>query len=319
MTRSVSRARLGRLSRHLDAYVAAKKIPCAMCLVTMHGDEAYYHESGLCDVERNVEVSRDTIFRIYSMTKPITSVALMMLYEEGHFQLDDPVAEYIPSWGRLRVYQSGKGESIATREAVNAMTVKNLLTHTSGLTYGFMQSHPVDAVYRSERIGGGPGRTLQDTVDALAATPLLYDPGTRWHYSVSTDICGYLVQLFSGQDLDDFIHDRICRPLGMADTAFRVPEATRHRLAACYSHSDSGYRLQDDPIKSTYFERPTFLSGGGGMVSTVDDYTRFALMLLNKGILDGERVLGSKTVEYMTTNPLAEECRSRRNGPVGFF
>ena len=229
----------------------------------------------------------------------------MMLYERGHFQLDDAVSKYIPSWNELRVYQSGEGENIQTVEVTVPMTIKHLLTHTSWLTYGFMQSHPVDALYREHQIGGGRhGRTLVDMISALGEVPLLYQSGSRWHYSVATDVCGYLVELFSGQDLDVFVGKEICEPLDMRDSRFYVPEHATEHLTACYQHHPAGYRLQDDPTKSPYLTQPTFFSGRGGMVSTMDDYNRFAQMLLQKGEWRGERLLGRKTVEYMATNHL---------------
>ena len=297
--------RLKRIGDHLDRYVEGGKIPCAACLVSRGGQEAYIHVVGQADVERNVELKRDAVFRAYSMTKPVTSVALMMLYESGHFQLDDPVSKYVPSWDGLRVFESGNGEEMQTVEVSEPMTIKHLLTHTSGLTYGFMQSHPIDALYRERQIGGGgEGKTLTDMVSALGEVPLLFQPGSRWHYSVATDVCGYLVELFSGQDLDVFVRDQICTRLSMKDSGFHVPDHVADRLTACYQHHPTGFRLQDDPVKSRYLGRPTFFSGGGGMVTTLDDYNQFAQMLLRKGELHGERLLGRKTVEYMASNHL---------------
>ena len=208
----------------------------------------------------------------------------MMLYQRGHFQLDDPVSKYIPAWKDLRVYESGTGAEMRTTELTRPMTMKHLLTHTSGLTYGFMQSHPVDALYRENQIGGARGgKTLGDMIRELSDIPLLFQPGSRWHYSVASNVCGYFVQHFSGRDLDEFVHSEICVPLDMADSGFQVPVHATDRLTACYQHNPAGFRLQDDPVNSTYLERPSFFSGGGGMVSTIDDYNRFVQMLLGKG------------------------------------
>ena len=305
MTERFSVARLERIGDHIEGYVDDGRMPCAMVLVNDRGREAYYHACGLRDVESGTALTRDTVFRIYSMTKPITSVALMMLYEQGCFQLDDPVHKYIPQWKQLQVYESGEGEAIKTREPQTVLTIKNLLTHTSGLTYGFMRTHPVDAQYQKKRVsGGGRKGTLDGMIERLSDQPLLFDPGTRWNYSVSTDVCGYLVQLFSDRDLDVFVREEITQPLGMDDSGFQVPEHAAERFAACYQHHADCFRLQDAPDGSRYHVRPSFFSGGGGMVSTIDDYQRFAQMLLNKGATRDVRLLGRKTVEYMTANHL---------------
>lgn len=305
MIAGLSETRLSRIGVHIEKYIEAGKLPCASILISRDMDEAYYFASGYADVERKAPVARDTVFRIYSMTKPITSVALMTLYEHGLFQLDDPVSKHIPAWENLRVYESGEGDSMKTRELAEPMTIKHLLTHTSGLTYGFMQSHPVDALYRERQVGGGPGRTLDDMIESLADIPLVFDPGSRWHYSVATDVCGYLVQHFSGQDLDEYVEQTILKPLGMVHTGFSVKPNDRDKLAACYNHHPSGYRLQDDPSDSNYHKRPTYLSGGGGMVSTIDDYMKFACMLLGYEPTSEESpVLGTRTRQYMITNHL---------------
>ena len=296
--------RLEHLTAHLDKYVDDGRFPGCSCLVTRHGEEAYFHAFGRRDVDRGLAMERDTVVRIYSMSKPITSVALMMLYEEGKFQLDDPVSKFIPRWSDLNVYEHGENETMVTSPMTVPLTVKHLLTHTSGLTYGFMNSHPVDAMYRNASIGGDrQGSTLEDMIDDLAGIPITFTPGSRWNYSVATDVCGYLVQLFSDTDLDVFVRERITEPLEMNDAGYQVGSSSKDKFAACYRYKrGGGFELQDDPTTSPYHQRPTFLSGGGGMVATVDDYGRFAQMLLNRGELDGHRILGRKTVEYMATN-----------------
>ncbi len=298
--------RLPRIARHIERYVDEGKLPGVLCLVSRGGEEAFFHAHGLRDVERGEPMRRDTVVRLYSMTKPVASVALMMLYEEGRFQLDDPVAKTIPAWRDLAVFDRGDAERYAVKPLDAPLAIKHLLTHTSGLTYGFMNQHPVDAMYRAADVTGG---TLEDMAEKLAAIPLKFSPGTRWSYGVSTDVCGYLVERFSGQPLDEFVGARIAAPLGMTDSGFHVRAEAADRLAACYQHVPSGgYRLQDDPARSRYRQRPTFLSGGGGMVGTIDDYHRFARMLLGKGTLDGRRLLGRKTVEYMASNHLPGNC-----------
>jgi len=304
MGHEFSMERLDYLTSHLAGYVDDGRFPGCSCLVMRHGEEAYFRAFGERDVERNLSMDRDTVVRIYSMSKPITSVALMTLYEQGKFQLDDPVSKFIPSWSDLNVYESGDNETMVTSPTGVPLTIKHLLTHTSGLTYGFMNSHPVDALYRKASIGGErQGSTLQHMINDLAAVPLTFTPGSRWNYSVATDVCGYLVQLFSDTDLDVFVRERITQPLGMNDTGYQVQASSKDRFAACYRYKrGGGFELQDDPTTSSYHQRPSFFSGGGGMVATIDDYGRFAQMLLNRGEFGGHRVLGRKTVEYMTTN-----------------
>ena len=299
-------ARLPRIAAHIDRYVDEGKLPGAACLVSRGGEEAFFHACGQRDVERDLPMQRDTVVRLYSMTKPIASVALMMLYEEGRFQLDDPVAKTIESWRDLQVFAAGDADRYATEKPIAPMTIKHLLTHTSGLTYGFMNQHPVDALYRRADVNSG---TLEEMAAKLAELPLKFSPGTRWNYGLSTDVCGYLVERFAGQALDEFIAERITQPLGMEDSGFCVQPGGAEQFAACYQHvQPATFRLQDAAEASRYLQRPTFFSGGGGMVGTVDDYHRFARMLLNKGELDGQRLLGRKTVEYMASNHLPGNC-----------
>ncbi len=307
MTLGFSKEKLGNIQAFVKSYVDDGKLPGYLCLVSRYGEEAHFVSYGKRDVERGTPISRDTVFRIYSMSKPITSVALMMLYEKGAFQLDDPVAKYIPQWRDLKVFAGGDEKSYQVSAPARPMNVKDLLTHCSGLTYGFLGTHPVDAMYRTAKIGGGtPGATLAGMIDDLARIPLQFSPGAQWNYSVSTDVLGYLVQVLSDQDFDQFVAEKITRPLGMDDTAFFVAPKNHDRFAACYDRvvATNSLKLQDDPKKSPYLSRPTFLSGGGGMVSTIDDYHTFTRMLLGKGAANDVRILGRKTVEYMTLNHL---------------
>ncbi len=292
----LSSHRLEKLNGLMASYIDSGKYPGTTTLVARHGKVAHLSFQGRSNVANDAAIARDTIFRIYSMSKPITSTALIMLYEDGHFMLDDPVSRFIPGWDNLKVY-TPKGTVPADRP----MQIRDLLTHTSGLTYGFMNAHPVDAMYRDQ--GVESARDLTEMVERLADMPLLFSPGSRWSYSVATDVCGYLVQTIADQSFDEFLTERLFTPLGMVDTDFWVPADKAHRLAANYSRTpEDGMRLVEPPGRSTYLTKPSRFSGGGGLVSTIDDYFRFAQMLLNKGELDGTRILGRKTIELMTSN-----------------
>jgi len=310
----LSSDRLARIESFLDErYVQTGKLPCAQVQVWRRGKLAYETVLGLADRERERKLKSDDLFRIYSMTKPITSVAFMMLVEEGLAALDDPVAKYIPEWAGLGVYNGGYMESFQSKPADRPMLVVDLLRHTSGLTYGFQQQGNIDAAYRKLKVGDDlRATTLAETITTLAGVPLQFSPGEAWNYSVSTDIVGRLVEIISGQALDVFFEERIFKPLGMTDTFFTVPKDKADRFTACYAVGALGSKapispkpqLQDDPKKSPYLKPATFLSGGGGLVSTADDYMRFCRMLLNGGELDGERLLGPKTIQLMASNHL---------------
>lgn len=310
----MSRERLGRIERFVDeTYVATGKLPGALVQVWRRGEMALSTALGMADRERQVPLAEDSIFRIYSMTKPITSVAIMMLVEECKIALDDPVSKYIPAWENLGVFAGGFMESFQTRAPARPMLVIDLLRHTSGLTYGFQQNSNVDAAYRKHKIGElATEGTLDDMIDKLATLPLEFSPGEAWNYSVATDVLGYLVGKISGMPFDAFLQQRIFDPLGMVDTGFHVQAEKAGRFCACYAVgalgskviSTRGPMLQDDPQASPYLKPPSFLSGGGGLVSTAADYMRFARMLLNGGELDGVRLLGPKTLALMTANHL---------------
>ncbi len=304
----LSKTRLQRIVQHLDErYVQPGKIPGCLTLVSRRGEVAFLEAQGLMDREREKPMGEDTLFRIYSMTKPVTSVALMMLMEEAGFDLNTPVSKFIPEFKGLRVYAQGTYPNFVTTKPEREMNIKDILTHMSGLTYGFMYRTNVDAAYRRSKIGNvehREGLTLEDFCSTLATLPLEFSPGTAWNYSVSTDVCGRVVEVVSGQPLDVFMRERIFEPLGMTDTFFEVPEGKLERFAACYERNrKKELRLQDDPETSAY-RSVSFFSGGGGLVSTIHDYHRFCQMLLRGGELDGERLLGRKTIELMTTNHL---------------
>jgi len=305
-TLGLSSARLARIGDHFRRYIDAGKLAGALMLVARRGQIAYLEPLGHLETERRRPVTPDSIWRIYSMTKPITSVGLMMLYEEGRFQLDDPVHRFIPSWESLRVYVGGNYPTFKTAPAARPMSIRDLLSHTSGLTYGFMERTNVDAAYRKLGVADQTrrGYTLQDMADTLAELPLEFSPGTAWNYSVSTDVVGHLIEVISGQRLDVYLRERVLGPLGMRDTSFVLEDAQIPRFAANYERQgDGSLKMIDDPEQSNYRKR-TFFSGGGGLLSTAPDYFRFASMMQNMGELDGVRILGRKTVELMTTNHL---------------
>jgi CubicO group peptidase (beta-lactamase class C family) len=302
----LSSLRLARIGDHMKRYIDAGKIAGTLTLVARRGQVAYLEPQGHLEIERRRPVTADAVWRIYSMSKPITSVGLMMLYEEGRFQLDDPVHRFIPSWQNLRVFVGGNYPTFKTAPVERPMTIRDLLSHTSGLTYGFMERTNVDAAYRKLGVADQTrsGYTLQDMVDTLAELPLEFSPGTRWNYSVATDVIGHLIEVISGQRLDVYLRARILEPLGMRDTGFVLEDEQAARFAANYERQgDGSLKMIDNPEQSSYRKR-SFFSGGGGLLSTAPDYFRFTSMLQNMGELDGVRLLGRKTVELMTMNHL---------------
>src|SRR5215471_5073569 len=304
----LSSARLGRIRDHLQRYIDAGKLAGTLTLVARHGKIAYFEPQGHLELEQKLSVAPVSIFRNYSMTKPLVSVGLMMLWEQGRFQLDDPVHKFIPSWKDQRVFVGGNHPNWKTTPVERPMNVRDLLSHQSGLTYVFMERTNVDAAYRKVGIAdlARRGYTTRDMIEELASQPLEFSPGTRWNYSVSTDVCGHLIEVISGQRLDAYLKEHVLQPLGMSDTSFVIGDDQAKRFAANYQRQrDDRLLLIDDPAKSVYRER-TFFSGGGGLVSTAHDYFRFASMMLNKGELDSIHLLGRKTVELMTMNHLPD-------------
>jgi CubicO group peptidase (beta-lactamase class C family) len=304
---------LTRITEHLQGrYIDAGRIAGCQIAVVRHGHVGYFRSFGARDLERSEPVEEDTIWRIYSMTKPITGVALMTLYERGLFSLTDPVSRFIPQWRDLQVKERADDGSERLVAPHRPMTVRDLLMHMSGL--GFGGGPTIEQVFSADRPRGrgvtpggrqGSGATLESMIERYATQPLEFHPGTHWYYTVSTDVCGRLVEIISGQRFDDYLSDVLFGPLKMTDTAFRVTDDKVGRLAACYRRdSDKKLVLYDDPEVSGYRDEPSFLSGGGGLVSTTGDYVRFCRMLLNGGELDGTRILGRKTVELMTVNHL---------------
>ena len=303
----MSSAALAHAEKHLRSrYLDNGRFPGTQLTVFRRGSLIHNAVQGFADIERQTPVREDTIFRIYSMTKPITSVAFMMLVEEGLVALDTPVHALIPEWANLGVYQAGLAPQFQTRPVSRPMQMVDLLRHTSGLTYGFQQRTNVDAAYRSVDIGGiEKAGTLQTMMQDLGKIPLEFSPGDAWNYSVSTDVLGYLVGLISGMPFEAFLQQRIFDPLGMVDTGFQVSPHNAHRLAACYSaDGKGGMVLQDDPTTSSFLEPPSLISGGGGLCSTAADYLTFCRAMLNGGSLGDVRLLGPKTVALMTSNHL---------------
>ncbi len=314
----LSAERLKRISPFMQRYVDSSKLAGTITMVARRGKVAHFECVGMMDKETNKPMKPDTIFRIYSMTKPITSVAVMMLYEEGLFQLTDPVSKFIPEFKDLKVFVKETESGIELTESKPEMAIWHLLTHTSGLSYGGDENLPVDAMYR-KAVVRPPDGTLREMVQKLGEIPLANQPGGLWRYSLSTDVLGYLVEVLSGQSFDVFLKERIFEPLGMVDTGFHVPAEKLNRFAANYTPTKDGkIEVFDEPAKSVFSKPRTFFSGGGGLVSTTADYIRFAQMLLNKGELDGERLLGRKTIDLMTMNHLPEGLHPFEDQAGGF-
>ncbi len=297
----VSTAQLNTLARRMQRFVDEGSISGCQVLLSRRDQVCHFSSHGWHNIETRQKIQEDTIFRIHSMTKPIVSVAVMMLYEEGLLQLQDPVSMYLPQFADVQVYVDEHTRQAPQRPVL----IRDLLSHTAGLTYGFLNEHPVEQQYQELGLPN-PEASNQEFIDALCSLPLLFHPGTAWKYSVAVDVLGVLVATIADTTLGAFLDERIFTPLGMEDTGFVVPEAKRDRLLTCYFQDDTGtlapvprLMAEQDP-----FIRDTFESGGGGLSSTSADYLTFCRMLLHKGMLNGHRYLGRKTVEYMTTNHL---------------
>ncbi|KUN89652.1 serine hydrolase [Streptomyces bungoensis] len=295
---------LERLDRRFAHHVDEGRLPGWLLAVARGGRVAHLRTYGRRDLAAGLPVEADTLWRIYSMTKPVTAVAVLQLVEEGRLSLDDPVDRHLPVFANPRVYEGGSGSDVRTRPAHGPILVRHLLTHTAGLTFGFYHKHPVDALYREAGLEYSvpPGKDLAETVEVYARMPLQFEPGTQWNYSVASNVLGRVVEVVSGQALDEFLADRIFHPLGMTDTGFRITPEQGPRLAELYGETDCGgiAPIPGLPVRG----RPRFLSGSGGLVSSAPDFHRFMEMLRRGGELDGTRLLSPGSVDLMTRNQL---------------
>lgn len=295
---------LDRLDQHAAHFVDEGRLPGFLVSVARHGRVAHLTTHGRRDIAAGLPVEPDTLWRIYSMTKPVTAVAALLLVEEGRLSLDDPVERHLPAFAEPRVYVEGSGADMVTRPADGPIRVRHLMTHTSGLTFAFYHSHPVDALYRAANLDSSvvPGSTLAETVDVYASLPLQFEPGTQWNYSVASNVLGRIIEVVSGQPLDTFFAERIFGPLKMTDAGFRLTDDQAPRLAELYGDADAG---GIEPIPGLPLRgRPRFLSGSGGMVASAHDVHRFMELLRRRGELDGVRLLAPETVDLMTSNHL---------------
>jgi CubicO group peptidase (beta-lactamase class C family) len=321
----LDRGRLARIDDHLlRRYVQPGKIAGCQVLVARNGHVGHLRSLGHRDLERDRPVTDDTIWRIFSMTKPVTGVALLALYEHGHFQLDDPLHKFLPELAGLKVRRRDEDGRRVLVDAARPVSVRDVLMHTAGFGYEtLLRAEPGAGVSYGGALLSSPDMTLADLVTRLAERPLHFQPGTRWLYSVGTDLCARLVEVISGRPFDEYLRDVVLGPLGMVDTGFWVPDERIDRFAALYRRARPKRLARlDDPYESRFRKPPAFLSGGGGLVSTSADYLRFARMLLGGGQVDGVRVLGRKTVELMTQNHLPDGAAlwevARGFGEVGF-
>ena len=320
--------RLNRVEDWLQLQVSSGRLAGASVLIGRRGKIGFFEAAGHADREQQRQFSRDSIVRIFSMTKPVTTVAAMMLYERGHFQLDDPIARYLPEFTDTQVWRGGDTKVSATEKQHSPITVRQLMNHTSGLTYEFMQSSPVDALYRERGINfQGTKHSLEEMTIKLAGAPLMCQPGSQWNYSVATDVLGRLVEVWSGQSLREFFINEILHPLNMHDTDFSVSKDNADRFSALYGPRGGGglgnvgrtdatntltakapmeLELLDAAQGSRYTKETPLYSGGGGLTGSIDDYARFCQMILNGGVLDNVRLLSPLTIEYMCTNHLPD-------------
>ncbi len=300
-----SSQRLERLDAAMQNVVDHKRLSGIVIVLARHGKIVHFRAFGKKDLASDAPMENDTIFRVFSMSKPITSAAMMILYEEGKWNPEDPISKYIPEFAHLKVFNGiDKNGKMMLEDPIHAPTMRELMTHTAGFTYGFAPADPVDKMYQDQRVL--ESSNLQDMINKLSRIPLLYQPGTRWVYSLSVDIQGYIVQKLSGMPLADFMRQRIFEPLRMKDTGFYVPKEKWSRLATLYTGNKGGELVPfTGPALGLDFSKPpTMPSGGGGLVSTASDYLRFAQMLLNGGELDGARILAPATVKLMSSNHL---------------
>jgi CubicO group peptidase (beta-lactamase class C family) len=302
----MSRERLEQLTAVTHRYVDEGRMPCVVTVIARRGEVVHHDLYGWADVVDERPIEHDSIFRIYSMTKPITSIALMQLYEQGKVLLEHPVSKYIPAFADTQVFVSGTEDEHETAPPGREMTVHDVLTHMSGLTAAFQWQHPLDAIYRQHDLADltRPTYDLEEGCDLAASLPLLFSPGTRWGYGMSTDVVGRLVEVISGQPLDAYFREHVFEPLAMVDTEFWVDDDQLSRLTSLYAYPKDGLRRLDRRDKTRLGQRPSFLSGAGGLLSTAADYQRLLTALVNGGELHGRRIIGDRTLRYMASNHL---------------
>jgi len=303
----MSSQRLNRIQPVMQSYIDNNQLAGIATLVYRHGQIVHSENLGYRNIVTETPIADNTIYRLYTMTKPITAIAMMQLYEQGKYLLTDPVSKYIPAFASTRVFDSMEGYRMTYVKQAPPLNILHLLTHTSGLSLGIFDNSPVEDLYRKQDLLNRK-QTYEEQIEKLTNLPLLFQPGTAWRYGMSTDVCGYLVEVLSGIPFADYVHEHICKPLNMPDTFFVLPESKAHRLSELYSHNEDGelipleagtYRIRD-------YTTPTpSPSGGAGLLSTLPDYLNLCIMLLNKGAFNGQHILGQKTVEYMTRNHLA--------------
>ena len=309
----MSTSRLARMTPVMQGYVDAGKIPCALTLIARRGKLVHFEKFGMQDIATGKPIQFDTIFRLYSMTKPITSIAVMMLYEEGHFQLTTPVTEFVPYFKDMKVYTEN-GSDIVDAEC--EVTIKHLLTHTAGLIYeSDREDHPIDQRYEDADLYGGD---LSSMIQKLGDIPLIHQPGSAWKYGMSTDVLGYLVQIVSGMPFETFLKTRIFEPLGMNDTGFSVKVENANRYSKVYEFAEDGNLQQIEKVHAATGPLSFFHSGGGGLQSTAPDYLRFCQMVLNGGELEGVRLLGRKTAELVTMSHVPPDWLAPKRTGTGF-
>jgi CubicO group peptidase (beta-lactamase class C family) len=305
---------ISEIDVRMQSYVNDGKLPGMVLLVARDGKLAHAGVYGKMDIEAGKAMRRDALFRIYSMTKPITGVALMTLYEQGRFQLDDPVSKYLPGFEQMKVFAGSEGGEVKVVDAKRPVTIRDLMCHTAGLAYGLMAS-PVDDLYKKAALLDRT-KNLENMMERLVKLPLVSQPGEKWIYSISVDVQGRLIEVLSGKPLDEFFAEKVFKPLAMHDTAFYAPADKIDRMTVNYNMKDGKLSPLDGAATGQFATKPAFFSGGGGLVSTADDYLRFAQMMLNRGELDGARILKPETVELMTRNHLPEALVPIRLGPI---
>jgi len=307
----LSSEKLERLSSFFNSNYVPNNLPGYSVLVQQENSEVFYYQTGEIDVNRKRKLNRDSIFRIYSMTKPITSISIMMLLEQGKINISDEVEKFIPEWKELSVYQSGSFDNLITEPLKRKMTIKDLLMHRSGLTYDFEETSFVQKIYLKEDIKIARAKeklTADQYIKKLADIPLAFNPGDFFNYSISTDILGFIIERIANMSLEDYFKKNIFEPLEMNDTFFQIPKDKIDRLANCYIYDQTNdkYIVEDDYENSSYIEKPSCYSGGGGLLSTIDDYMKFCTLLQNKGSINSTNIIGSKTAEFMMSNHLED-------------